>query len=178
MWSNNHRSMQIISLIKSTCYKTHRKLLLFKLYRWIDPRHTHGKRPMKYLNIWAKTINQLWKPCFHRMESPKQFSGDKLISLATLLLYQIALLLYLYKGDEWTCDVYECPKRIRVSFVLFRFGADPMPRDGGSSPVVAILDKLLESPGRRYLYQLVSCLNILLSCITLIDMPYRVKSLF
>lgn len=77
-----------------------------------------------------------------------------------------------------TCDVYEYPRQtyIMVSIVLFRFGADPMPRDGGSSPVVAILDKLLESPGRRYLYQLVSCLNILLSCITLIDMPYRVKN--
>lgn len=57
-----------------------------------------------------------------------------------------------------------------------RFGADPMPRDGGTSPVVAVLDKLVESAEeRRYLYQLVACLRMMLSCVVLVDMPYRVN---
>lgn len=49
-----------------------------------------------------------------------------------------------------------------------------MPQDGGISPIVAVLDKLTESAGSHYLYQLVACLRIMLSCVTTIEMPYRV----
>lgn len=69
---------------------------------------------------------------------------------------------------------------VYLLYSLFnRYGADPMPCDGGTSAIIAILDKLLESsspPRRSYLYQLVSCLNILLSSVTIIDMPYRVRN--
>ncbi|XP_037922004.1 uncharacterized protein LOC119658603 isoform X3 [Hermetia illucens] len=56
--------------------------------------------------------------------------------------------------------------------ILLRYGADPAPPDGGSCPVIALLDKLMEKE-RRYTYQLVSCLQILLRNITTIEMPYK-----
>lgn len=59
-------------------------------------------------------------------------------------------------------------------FVLCRYGAEPSPIDCGITPVVALLDKLVESPNRRYLYQLVSCLRILLRAISIIEMPFKV----
>ncbi|KAJ6640084.1 hypothetical protein Bhyg_12833, partial [Pseudolycoriella hygida] len=56
---------------------------------------------------------------------------------------------------------------------MIRYGAEPNPNDGGLSPVLALLDKLVESPKRRYLYQLVSCLKILLRAISIIEMPFK-----
>lgn len=59
-----------------------------------------------------------------------------------------------------------------ILMILLRYGAEPSPPDGGSSPVISLLDKLLEKE-RRYTYQLVSCLQILLKNISLIEMPYK-----
>ncbi|KAI9584460.1 uncharacterized protein LOC119635123 [Glossina fuscipes] len=56
--------------------------------------------------------------------------------------------------------------------ILLRYGAEPNPPDGGSSAVLALLDKLTEN-GRNYLYQNVSCLQILLRNIPLVEMPYK-----
>lgn len=57
--------------------------------------------------------------------------------------------------------------------VVFRYGANPNPPDGGSSAVLALLDKLTEN-GRNYVYQNVSCLQILLRNIPMIELPYKV----
>lgn len=70
-------------------------------------------------------------------------------------------------------NVVYCLARTHAA-VCFRFGADPQPRDGGTSPVIAVLDKLAESERRSYVYQLVACLRIMLSCLVLVEMPYRV----
>uniref|UniRef100_A0A1A9WZ24 SOCS box domain-containing protein n=1 Tax=Glossina brevipalpis TaxID=37001 RepID=A0A1A9WZ24_9MUSC len=56
--------------------------------------------------------------------------------------------------------------------ILLRYGAEPNPPDGGSSVVLALLDKLNEN-GRNYVYQNVSCLEILLRNIPIIEMPYK-----
>lgn len=62
-----------------------------------------------------------------------------------------------------------------ICFVFTRrYGAEPNPADGGISPVMALLDKLVESPKRRYLYQLVSCLQIILRAVPIIEMPFKV----
>ncbi|XP_037026489.1 uncharacterized protein LOC119067538 [Bradysia coprophila] len=60
-----------------------------------------------------------------------------------------------------------------ILLILLRYGAEPSPTDGGIPPVLALLDKLVESPKRRYLYQLVSCLKILLRTISIIEMPFK-----
>ncbi|TMW48278.1 hypothetical protein DOY81_006648, partial [Sarcophaga bullata] len=56
--------------------------------------------------------------------------------------------------------------------ILLRYGAAPNPPDGGSSVVMALLDKLIEN-GRNYTFQNVSCLQILLRNIPLIEMPFK-----
>ena len=58
---------------------------------------------------------------------------------------------------------------------LYRYGAMPLPPDGGTSTVIALLDKLIENGERRYTYQLVSCLDILLKNIPLILLPFMVS---
>ncbi|XP_055620669.1 uncharacterized protein LOC129764978 [Toxorhynchites rutilus septentrionalis] len=60
-----------------------------------------------------------------------------------------------------------------VLMILLRHGADPTPADGGSSPIVSILDKLLEYESRGYPYQLVSCLRLLLRCTIMVELPYK-----
>lgn len=59
--------------------------------------------------------------------------------------------------------------------IFCRYGANPNPPDGGSSAVLALLDKLTEN-GRNYVYQNVSCLQILLRNIPLIELPYKVST--
>lgn len=59
-----------------------------------------------------------------------------------------------------------------ILMILLRYGAEPLPPDGGSSTVIALLDKLMEKE-RRYTYQIVSCLHILLRNIPLIEMPFK-----
>lgn len=66
---------------------------------------------------------------------------------------------------------------MRVFSNTISYGADPRPQDGGTSPVIAILDKLMESEHRSYVYQLVSCLRIILSCLAIVEMPFRVRRL-
>ncbi|XP_037943829.1 uncharacterized protein LOC119676649 [Teleopsis dalmanni] len=56
--------------------------------------------------------------------------------------------------------------------ILLRYGANPNPPDGGASVVVSLLDKLTEN-GRNYVFQNVSCLQILLRNIPMIEMPYK-----
>ncbi|KAM7362264.1 SOCS domain-containing protein stops [Cochliomyia hominivorax] len=56
--------------------------------------------------------------------------------------------------------------------ILLRYGAAPNPPDGGSSVVLALLDKLIEN-GRNYVYQNISCLQILLRNISHIEMPFK-----
>ncbi|XP_046805422.1 uncharacterized protein LOC111681611 [Lucilia cuprina] len=56
--------------------------------------------------------------------------------------------------------------------ILLRYGAAPYPPDGGSSVVLALLDKLIEN-GRNYVFQNISCLQILLRNISHIEMPFK-----
>ncbi|XP_035777442.1 uncharacterized protein LOC118458754 [Anopheles albimanus] len=63
-----------------------------------------------------------------------------------------------------------------IVLILLRHGADPgCPDDGaGTSPVLAVLDKLSECERPLgYPYQLVSCLRLLLRALTLIELPYK-----
>lgn len=57
----------------------------------------------------------------------------------------------------------------------YRYGANVQPCDGGSSPIIAILDKLLESPHRKSQIELEMCLKILLKAVPFIEMPYKVS---
>lgn len=60
-----------------------------------------------------------------------------------------------------------------VLMILLRHGANACPPDGGSYPVIAVMDKLLEYETGSYPYQLVSCLKILLLVIPSIVFPYK-----
>ncbi|XP_029710581.1 uncharacterized protein LOC109427438 [Aedes albopictus] len=60
-----------------------------------------------------------------------------------------------------------------ILMILLRHGADPNPDDGGSSPIISLLDKLREYENRSYPYQLVSCLKLLLRCTIMIELPYK-----
>ncbi|XP_055716153.1 uncharacterized protein LOC129809996 [Phlebotomus papatasi] len=60
-----------------------------------------------------------------------------------------------------------------ILLILLRYGANPNPKDGGSSPIIALLDKLLESQDRRYPYQLEACLKILMRAVPFIDLPFK-----
>lgn len=62
-----------------------------------------------------------------------------------------------------------------VLMILLRHGANPEPLDGGTSPVIAVMDKLMEyQESGSYPYQLVSCLKILLLALPFIELPYKV----
>lgn len=56
-----------------------------------------------------------------------------------------------------------------------RYGANSNPKDGGSLPVIAILDKLLELAGSHHQPQLNACLKIILKTMPQIEMPYKVR---
>ncbi|XP_030369643.1 uncharacterized protein LOC115620517 [Scaptodrosophila lebanonensis] len=56
--------------------------------------------------------------------------------------------------------------------ILLRYGAAPHPPDGGSSVIIALLDKLMEH-GRNYIYEHVMCLKILLRNVPMIEMPFK-----
>ncbi|XP_060645794.1 uncharacterized protein LOC132784288 [Drosophila nasuta] len=56
--------------------------------------------------------------------------------------------------------------------ILLRYGAAPQPPDGGTSVIIALLDKLIEN-GRNYSYELVLCLKILLRNVAMIEMPFK-----
>ncbi|XP_030564023.1 uncharacterized protein LOC115764883 isoform X1 [Drosophila novamexicana] len=56
--------------------------------------------------------------------------------------------------------------------ILLRYGAAPQPPDGGTSVIIALLDKLIEN-GRNYSYDLVLCLKILLRNVSMIEMPFK-----
>jgi hypothetical protein len=63
-----------------------------------------------------------------------------------------------------------------VLMILLRHGANPEPLDGGTSPILAVMDKLMEySESGSYPYQFVSCLKILLLAIPFIELPYKVR---
>lgn len=62
-----------------------------------------------------------------------------------------------------------------VLMILLRHGANPEPLDGGTSPILALMDKLMEyKESGSYPYQLVSCLKILLLALPFIELPYKV----
>uniref|UniRef100_A0A182JGV5 Uncharacterized protein n=1 Tax=Anopheles atroparvus TaxID=41427 RepID=A0A182JGV5_ANOAO len=60
-----------------------------------------------------------------------------------------------------------------IVLILVRHGAHPCPDDGGASPVLALLDKLVECENRCYPFQLVSCLKLLLRTTTMLELPYK-----
>lgn len=62
-----------------------------------------------------------------------------------------------------------------LNLLSIRHGANPVPFDGGISPVLAILDKLMEYEDKVYPYQLCACLNLLLLAIPFIELPYKVN---
>lgn len=63
-----------------------------------------------------------------------------------------------------------------VLMILLRHGANPCPLDGGISPVLAVMDKLVEyEESGSFPYQLVSCCKLLLLAIPFIELPYKVK---
>jgi ankyrin repeat and SOCS box protein 17 len=60
--------------------------------------------------------------------------------------------------------------------ILLRHGANPDPLDGGTSPVLAVMDKLMEyEESGSFPYQLVSCFKILLLALPFIELPYKVQ---
>lgn len=70
-----------------------------------------------------------------------------------------------------------------INFILFllfsstfwwcwRYGANMNPKDAGELPIIAILDKLVESPQPQLHVEL--CLKILLKTVPSIEMPYKV----
>lgn len=61
------------------------------------------------------------------------------------------------------------------SFVwIFRYGANANPTDGGSLPIIALLDKLLDDPYNQIHVEI--CLKILLKTVPAIEMPYKVDN--
>ncbi|XP_017874100.1 PREDICTED: uncharacterized protein LOC108621346 [Drosophila arizonae] len=56
--------------------------------------------------------------------------------------------------------------------ILLRYGAAPQPPDGGTSVIIALLDKLIEN-GRNYSCELVLCLQILMRNVPMIEMPFK-----
>lgn len=63
-----------------------------------------------------------------------------------------------------------------ILLILLRHGANSNPCDGGMSPVIALMDKLIEyDEGKSYPYQLVSCLKIIFLSISSIEMPFKVS---
>ena len=66
-----------------------------------------------------------------------------------------------------------------VLMILLRHGANPNPFDGSSSPVIALMDKLIEyEESGSFPYQLVSCLKILLLALPFIELPFKVWKKF
>lgn len=64
-----------------------------------------------------------------------------------------------------------------VLMILLRFGANPNPLDGGTPPVLAVMEKLMEfEESGSYPYQLVSCLKLLLLAIPFVELPYKVSN--
>jgi len=55
-----------------------------------------------------------------------------------------------------------------------RYGASPQPPDGGTSVIIALLDKLIEN-GCNYSYELILSLKILLRNVAMIEMPFKVS---
>lgn len=55
----------------------------------------------------------------------------------------------------------------------FRYGANANPTDGGSLPIIALLDKLLDDPYNQIHVEI--CLKILLKTVPAIEMPYKVN---
>lgn len=81
----------------------------------------------------------------------------------------------------FACECYFCSRIwffvcFNVSFCSYRFGANWNPRDRGIMPIIAILDKLVESPQNQLHVEL--CLKILLKTVKSIEMPYKVSTLF
>lgn len=58
---------------------------------------------------------------------------------------------------------------------IIRYGASAQPSDGGTNPVIALLDKLMETSVRQQHQQLTACLKILLKTLPMIEMPYKVS---
>ncbi|XP_070138178.1 uncharacterized protein stops isoform X2 [Drosophila bipectinata] len=56
--------------------------------------------------------------------------------------------------------------------ILLRYGASPQPPDGGTSVIIALLDKLIEN-GRNYSCELIMCLKLLLRNVAMIEMPFK-----
>jgi ankyrin repeat and SOCS box protein 17 len=64
-----------------------------------------------------------------------------------------------------------------ILLIFLRYGANPLATsDGGTSPIVALLDKLTDyDESASYPYQLVSCYKILVLAIPFIELPYKVS---
>lgn len=62
--------------------------------------------------------------------------------------------------------------------ILLRYGGNPRGDDGGTSPILAVMDKLIEYESGSYPYQLVSCLKLLLLAIPFIELPFKVEKFF
>jgi ankyrin repeat and SOCS box protein 17 len=59
--------------------------------------------------------------------------------------------------------------------ILLRYGGNPNGDDAGASPILALLDKLIECESGSYPYQLVSCLKLLLLAVPFIELPFKVR---
>lgn len=59
---------------------------------------------------------------------------------------------------------------------ICRYGANVNPKDGGMMPIIAILDKLIDSPECTQIH-VAACLKILLKTVAIIEMPYKVLKL-
>lgn len=59
-----------------------------------------------------------------------------------------------------------------IIIIYFRYGANSHPKDGGMLPIIAILDKLIDTPCAQIHVEI--CLKLLLKTVALIEMPYKV----
>jgi ankyrin repeat and SOCS box protein 17 len=62
-----------------------------------------------------------------------------------------------------------------ILLILLRYGGNPNGDEAGTSPILALMDKLIDCESGSYPYQLVSCLKLLILAVPFIELPFKVK---
>ncbi|XP_055380871.1 uncharacterized protein LOC129611655 [Condylostylus longicornis] len=160
--------VQLLEEIYS-CEKTFERLFLGALFGPSAPHFIAG-----------------WKSDFNNQEENTK-AVVYFLEHATWLNFHLPFVINNYEGEKLLrfidIPIESCGKSspLRVALqatapdillILLRYGAEPLPNDGGSSPVLSLLDKLLDCD-RKYVYQMVICLKILLKNIPIIEMPFK-----
>lgn len=82
-----------------------------------------------------------------------------------------------FRVDSWQFKLIwsHCFEKFWFQLLIslnFSYGANTNPTDGGSLPIIALLDKLLDDPYNQIHVEI--CLKILLKTVPAIEMPYKV----